>query len=1504
MELRPHKDLVRNGMRNKGYAIRIGQKVPNNSANLAYVQSKSVTPEENILLEDVSSQINENGLASFIEKDYVVYPNKDFLLETESGQSAFATDSVCVTDEFSIKKNRQGEPLPVFYEMELSGRFDTRNSQVIPYSGGYSVDSEQDAVPFEDVISEKRNDLIYIGSSIRIEANGGPLNDDDVYKVKLVKEDNFVYRIIVYTNFKNEKDTTYKIIYPHYDSESKRSDVKEEVLKAYPFFERVTMGAFKNIVSDMEENPDNYKHLKVYAIDEVNNNFAFYATSDVMIANYQTRTPQLFKHRVEANLETKLSQTNTGEINIGFYFPHDAVGVENLSSIGKALYEQPLLPSYLNLVNPHLTEPDLLKEDIGYWAVDLEMPDYHYEDYDIIVVTGYGKVDLSMFKDKFQHFLENGGVIWIDNAGAATNVLDFKTSKGNSFISDISFSSSSNEFGVKEYEVETPYTGRLYPIKSPEDLGYSSVSPVIVFGQDEESTQWDVLVKHLNGGPSVIKKSMYEKGTLIVSNCGIFRGFYHNQRQNVNFVLNTILYHAENQWVLTPWRNEFVYHRDNLFSQEYKVNDSVVYFNDRNDYDPSQIVAKKIIAPNIKDFVKSYCKPWFYNAKGSYIHAIDSDKNITVNNSGFESGNVDSQGNPITSWNESKVNAIPSWNTKKLAGEGVLFSHDSDNSLFGVRQASLDVTNGTVGAQAYWESEEIFLSVDDYKLSTWVSVDQVRGITTDGVKIGVYDLKGNQIASSISISNKKNAVKLETSFHIDKPQNIQIRLGFIDGNGFGKMFFDNVSLQTIGAVRGVPQNEGEKQLYVFSIKPNATTIDIAAEGFANANITRATPEIPFTYSIVPFIYEWISFGIDSSTGLEYGRYERMYGAPMSYAGSVRKSDGLVSLGYLHTLLPPVPSGKEWYDKNKIYYLIALGSKDVAENNLVNIKLFDRKTGHEWYYSNELIIGFKDIFWATDKPSFVLHVETGFETVRASKRNFGLKLIDDQRIYCELPKTKDTKENWYLRIHNGQFIKNELAYKEWSELHASNNKEAIDEYKNRVMRKEKYKINEYSSQIFNPSIGIMTVENEAEYVTPNTVKIPNSNLYTLQGTVNMEELIHEGYSETTGTLFRSEQKSWLRNGSLRIFMDQQNDGNIIEVFEEYPLEINFDEGTILFPNENVTGRVYASYDYKNFHLFKRVYKNSKMSDELLENKRHDNKTKEVVMYGSKNNWMIHPVPILKTEPGKPTPGTTIDVTSYRVDYDKGEVRFKIDPSGPIYADYSYFIDQEIEVKDYDTQNGIFFLSENVTFKDDLFAKYSYYENFYEYKGYYNEQFSTFFHLDLNPSVGHFSTLPFTTFIDGVEKVEYRKVPSSKLLNKSIHIYIVPDSEGGSSIRHCFSSEEWRIIQQSNPMYLLLAKLQVRENGSIDDVVVMDARVRGGGISESLSVKTIEDRVKGKQRYWDIGNWDGKAFYRNGVLVINLPKSILTEYGGTLSEEFVRESIDKHIAYGTYYILEWY
>jgi hypothetical protein len=259
--------------------------------------------------------------------------------------------------------------------------------------------------------------------------------------------------------------------------------------------------------------------------------------------------------------------------------------------------------------------------------------------------------------------------------------------------------------------------------------------------------------------------------------------------------------------------------------------------------------------------------------------------------------------------------------------------------------------------------------------------------------------------------------------------------------------------------------------------------------------------------------------------------------------------------------------------------------------------------------------------------------------------------------------------------------------------------------------------------------------------------------------------------------------------------------------------------------------------------------------------------------------------------------------YTVDYERGLIIFNDEQIDGLYVDYGYYTQTELVVEDYDIGNGIIYLRDAIDFQDDVYAQYSYEEKFYEYRGYYNAELKQFMYLDLNPSVGHYSTLPTTQISGGKERVVYKYLPSSQLLNKELHIYIVPMDVGGPSIRHCFSALEWKKIQETNPLCLLLGKVYVREHTDVNQTVVMDARKRGGGLSERISDQEIIKRVQHKQRYWDIGSWNGKAYYRNGTLIIRLPKKILQSQGGSFTEEQVETMLDKYVAFGTYMIVEY-
>jgi len=670
-------------------------------------------------------------------------------------------------------------------------------------------------------------------------------------------------------------------------------------------------------------------------------------------------------------------------------------------------------------------------------------------------------------------------------------------------------------------------------------------------------------------------------------------------------------------------------------------------------------------------------------------------------------------------------------------------------------------------------------------------------------------------------------------------------------------------------------------LYAYAVNPKGETVDIEVQGFVEEDIRRIQPQIPFLLSIRSFVYRWQNVT---------QRYEREYGTSAHYNLDVSKADGVKTFGLLHTMLPALQSGAEWQDKNRVYYELTAYGQDNLVEPLVSLGLYDTETGHEYYLRNgELVIGYMDLFWARLNPTIIVQARTSYETIRASRRQFGLKLANEDRVWTELPRTKDSKESWFLRIHNGAFLKGQIGYEEWQTL--SKNEAQAAKYEKRTMKPERYSIPEYEQQVFHPYEGIRTVENEVEYIDRRTVRLPHNNLFVEWKSVTGEELKPIGGDRK---VFEASSERWDERMDVNVYTDEDGNGVFVQVQDGF--DIDYEKGLIIF-EASVVGVVKADFSVRNLRLYKRTYGNGKIANEMLHTE--DNRT-----YISKRGcWLYEPTPVLKTMPGTPNVETVISPIEYKINYRKGVIKFNREQPRTLFADYGYYTEKEIEIEDYDVQNGVLYLKEEVDFKDDVFANYSYSEEFYDYMGYYDEARQQFMSLDLNPSTGHYSTLPSTTYVNDVAVTTYKNVPSSQLLNKELYVYIVPESEGGASIRHCFSALEWHKIQQTNPMFLLLAKLFVREHTSIEQTIVMDARTRGGGLREGISEKEITKRVQGKQRYWDIGSWNGKAYYRNGTVVISLPKTVLQAHGGHFTEEQVQVIVDKYVALGIYTIIEY-
>lgn len=1492
--MKPHKDLIRKGKRSAGYSIRMGKKLPENSANLAYMYSKPLNPKENLFIEDRSSLIQENGLQQYVEKEVMVFPDKDYLLESEQGQSEFPSDKIYLTDEFTVKRHPQDVIHPLYYRMECKGRFDARGSYVLPYQGGRTTKFVGDSVYFEDLNTDIQSDLLYMGDLIHIEeATTGILPDGCEYKIHLIRDNEpHLYRIVVYSNFRGEEGRSYKITYPAFSNG--KSKAVEEVVNAYPFFEKVT---YEELEEVMKHPTAEALSKKQYAIVPSGKGYKLYATSQVMIANMDTRPPQTFRYRTEAKLQTRMNETNKGTVNIGIAFLNKSVfGAENLSSIGKLLVNSALKPSYLTINNPHPPTVGLLKEDIQYWLVDLDMPAHHYYDYDIIVLTGYGENDLTSYRDYMNEYLKQGGVVWVDNAGQViqdeegdvvrNETLSFVVDGMNTFLTNIEFSNTEFESGMKRVVTGGGHQDRLYILpENVTELGYENVQGKVKFGSSERIENWDTWVQFGSGGPAVMTRTIQNnKGRLIVSNCGIFRSVYHNDDFSLKFLFNTILTYAESKWFNTPWKYDYVYHRDNLFEQEYKdIAGNPVYVDDRSDLDETQIVAKKVLGKNCHDMLMPHLPTWFQNATGTYYPTVEDDNEIVIPNQDFEGIAVDAGGNAKTSWMATTTNAIPGWNTNLFSGQSTTFYHSQSVSQRGARSVGFKITDTNIGARSFWESEEVFLPADRYELSSWIKTKDVHGIQTDGAKASVYSSFGTPIASTFGITETRNWIQVKTTFVLQSSQKVRLRLGFVDGNGSGEAYFDYVQVINKGNVNITPFNDGSKDLYAYAVAPKGENLSIDSEGFSEEDITRIQPEIPYQLMIKSFVYKWMNYT---------QRYERDPGNSVTYNYTVSKADGQKTYGFLHSLLPALKAGAEWEDKNRVYYEITAIGENGYKNPLVNLSLYDTNTGDEYFLKNgELVIGYKDLYWGRTTPTILLQAQTSYETIRLSKRHFGLKLTSKSSIYAQSPRTIDSRESWFLRIHNGSFVKNELGYEEWIGL--SGNQAQFSTYENRTFLDHTYLIPEYDDQVFYPYEGVKTVENQVEFLTPKSIRLPHENLFVEIGNVEKEKMVQIGENRK---VFEASRERWDERKDVVIYADRDGTGTLIEVFEKF--DIDYKKGLITF-EEDIRGEVQVSYHYQNLRVFKRTYGNGKISNELL--KTDDRKT-----FRTSHPYLLYqPTIVLKKkvrENGKLV-DAIISSKQYSVNYERGLIVFTDEQHEGIYIDYSYYTQQELAIEDYDIGNGIVYLKSGINFQDDVYAQYSYEENFYEYRGYFNAEIGQFLYLDLNPSVGHYSTLPTAQIVNGNQSVVYKYLPSSQLLNKEIHVYIVPSDVGGPSIRHCFSAFEWKKIQETNPLCLLLSKIYVREHTNVTQTVVMDSRKRGGGLSERISDQEIIKRVQHKQRYWDIGSWNGKAYYRNGTLIVSLPKRILQSQGGNFTEEQVEHMLDKYVAFGTYTIVEY-
>lgn len=1449
----PHTDT------DNGYSLRVSKNLPPNSANLAYVKSDTPSEEKNLLIYNDIKNVSENKLSSGQKIEFKVFSKNNMKLETEDGINSFVRSNIELTDEYNVLGKRE----PLYYVARSKYLFDARTSKVYPYINGNQVAQER---RFEELTVENKNKLVYSDNRISItKENGVPLDTNDIYKIVLLQdgEESYTYRILVYANF-DIYSNIYEIHYPAFELKNKES---HKILNFESIFEKIEYDA----LIKMSEEEKLYK--KVYAIrGDQKIGYTIFAPNpklELSDIDENSRPAHTFQYYIEANLKTRISDKNKALINVGLIYVNEtAFNQKNISSAAKRLfYGNKYFPEYISFQNPHTQFGMNIPEQYDYWLADINMPQEHYLDYDILIISGYGNKDFSKFNSSIKGFLNNGGLLIYDNCGDGANVLNTVFSEKNTFINDVSFSKSEKYSAPREYVDIKSFKDRYYSLRDAKSIGKSS--PAISLKGNENIGDWKILLNHIGESPSIILKEKEYKGNLIVSNAGLMLDILLGGEEVMKFLTNLIIYYSENKYFVTPNLKDYVYHKDNLFKKEYVQDGKVLYIEDRNDLDQTQIVAKKIMANSVASKMKTYLPEYFKNGEGYYQPFVQNMGNFELSNGSFERTSTKGE----TEWTGSKLNAIPGWSTEILSGTGVTFSQGKEN----VKNGYYSIKIHTTKSRSSWYQNLGVIPSGEYKFGIYINNQGEEPFT-----YGLYDTTGKLVFESEEIQTNKLWKEYFLPFTLKENKELILKIGSHKQNQSILGYIDSVSLKTENTVRMNPKNAGFENLYAYATSPKGEGINLGYNNLKEDNVLKENTVLQAELLVKSYVYQW-----NNAEAV----YKKKYGNSSSIPFDIKNSDGTKVINKLLSIIPALNHGIEWADKTRVYYEIEL--KDSPTSAYINLEIYDPAID-KYYYTNEGIsaINYNDLWWNSYESTVVVRASTSFYGLKVTGRYYNLLLNKNYQIDIQNPATKDERDRWYLRIKNGSFQKKSISSKELREL-----KEVGFEnyYDDKIIGVHEYSVPEYNSQAFYPKYGEREVKMEkAEYIDNKKIKIQRHPIILREEYVVKETLVPANKERT---IFMSSNNWWDKNYQPIIYSNMQG-------FEEdsvvnYKYKINYELGLVEFEDSITEGNIKASYRHDNFKIIRRKFKNERINAEMLT-------TRDGYTFHFKNEKIAnYPQPVIYRD--EKSPGSIIHPKEALIDYDNGTVTFFQKMETRIYADYNYFVDEELDYKDVSTITGEIILNKEISFKDEIYVSYLYKENFYEYKGYYDDKNQVFMSLDLNPTAGHTYVQP--EIIDG--EVRYTVQPTEKLLGKEIYVYILPSTSiyntnmrtEKNCIRHAFSEEEWHKVKQATPEALMLARIQIRENTIIENTIVVDARSRGGGLKESIKEETIETKMGYTSNFWDIGSFNGMPYYRNGVDVIKIPSKVLKINGGRFTEDDINDIVYKYIAYGNMPIIEY-
>jgi len=108
-------------------------------------------------------------------------------------------------------------------------------------------------------------------------------------------------------------------------------------------------------------------------------------------------------------------------------------------------------------------------------------------------------------------------------------------------------------------------------------------------------------------------------------------------------------------------------------------------------------------------------------------------------------------------------------------------------------------------------------------------------------------------------------------------------------------------------------------------------------------------------------------------------------------------------------------------------------------------------------------------------------------------------------------------------------------------------------------------------------------------------------------------------------------------------------------------------------------------------------------------------------------------------------------------------------------------------------------------------------------------------------------------------------------------------------------------QENPRYLVLADVYVGESETPDGLSRLDVRVQGGGIKNEY----VETAMQQNAEVAWYNDFNARRPYPGaGAFMAELPQTLLTEHGGTFTQDQLNDIVGRHMKMGGYPIVKTY